>query len=90
MINKWGNYWLDLLEFEKYIKTRMEDSIDIFLGKRYSSLMKLRMMVNEAIKDCMDMLSEEENRFLDVDYGITLDFDHDTFNGYVIDFVHCN
>lgn len=87
----WGNYWLDLIEFENHIKSYIERSISVFVGKRYSSSLKLRMMIAEAIKDCLDEVSVQEHLIaLNVDYQLHLDYEDDVFKGFSITHVHCD
>lgn len=87
----WGNYWLDLIEFENHIKGYIERSIGVFVGKRYSSQSKLKLMIKEAIKDCLDEVAQQEHLLvLDVDYELHLDYEKDTFKGFTISHVHCN
>lgn len=87
----WGNYWLDLIEFENSIKNHIEKCVNVFVGKRYSSPSKLRMMLTEAIKDCLDEISMQEHLIsLNVDYNLHLDYNNDVFNGFSIIYVYCN
>jgi hypothetical protein len=86
----WGNYWLDLIEFERNIKDHIERSISVFVGKRYSSSLKLRSMLSEAIKDCLDEVAEAEHLIaLNVDYELHLDYQNDTLRGFTVSHVNC-
>lgn len=87
----WGNYWLDLIEFERHIKSYIERAVSVFVGKRYSSSLKLNKMIGDAIKDCLDEVSQQEHLIaLDVDYELHLDYEDDFFQGFTISHVHCN
>jgi hypothetical protein len=89
--NKSGNYWLDLIEFEKVIKDHIEQSISIFVGKRYSSQTKLKHMVRDAVKDCLDEYAKQEFlNHLNVDYELNLDYRGDTFVSFTISYVHAD
>ena len=90
MKRKWGNYWLDLIDFEKYVKSFIEQSIKIFVGKRYSSPSKLKLMMNEAIKDAIDELSKQDKIIINVDYGVTIDYQDDILKSFVVTYVYCN
>jgi hypothetical protein len=89
MKRKWGNYWLDLIEFERMVQGYIERSVSIFVGKRYSSSLKLKTMMNEAIKDAIDELSQQELMMINVEYKITIDFKDDTLHGFNISHVYC-
>lgn len=87
----WGNYWLDLIEFEKSIKEYIHKSVTIFVGKRYSSSSKLKLMVAEAIKDCLDEIAfQEQLTNLNVDYELHIEFEKSVFKGFSINHVYCN
>jgi hypothetical protein len=86
----WGNYWLDLIEFERLIKSHIERVIGVFVGKRYSGVVRLRILIAEAIKDCLDEIAQQERLIaLNVDYELLLDYKDDLFKGFTISHVHC-
>jgi hypothetical protein len=89
-MKKWGNYWLDLIEFENKIKGHIEKSLAVFIGKRYSSSIKLKVMMTEAIKDSLDTFSSQESLlYLNIDYELSLDYKNDILHGFSIEKVRC-
>lgn len=91
MKNKLGNYWLDLIELENVIKNHIEQSISIFVGKRYSSQTKLKHMLKDAVKDCLDEYAKQEClNHLNIDYELSLDYRGDTFVSFAVSYVHAD
>lgn len=90
-MKKWGNYWLDLVEFENYIKTHIIKCINIFVGKRYSSSLRLRGMLTDAVRDCLEEIAKQEKRLiLDIDYELELEYENDTFTGFKVTRLHAD
>ena len=85
------NYWLDLIKFESHIKACISKCIDIFVGKRYSSSIKLRSMLTEAVRDCLDEIARKENHaVLDIDYELEMEYEDDMFISFKINYLHAD
>lgn len=85
MVKKHGNYWLDIIELEKYVKKQIIKCADHFIGKTYFDSLKMKNMLNDEIENCLDeIVKQEKYLILNVDYELELDYENNMFIGYKI------